>query len=49
MVAAVAVWMTLMPATAPTFDTHSLITRVALHLSGHERSYTRRDLLDRRL
>jgi len=47
-VAVAALWMTLMPAAAPTFDTHSLVTRMALQLSGHERPYTRRALLARR-
>ena len=47
-VAVAALWMTLMPAAAPTFDTHALVTRMALQLSGHERPYTRRALLARR-
>jgi membrane-associated phospholipid phosphatase len=40
-----ALWLTLMPATGPALDTHSLVTRVALKLSGHERPYTRGTLL----
>lgn len=46
MLAVAALWMTLMPAAVPTFDTHSLVTRVALQLSGHQRPYTRRALLN---
>ena len=42
-----ALWMTLTPATAPTLNTHSLVTRVALQLSGHQHPYTRRALLNR--
>lgn len=40
-------WMTLMPATAATVDTHSVVTRIALKLSGHEQPFTRRVLLNR--
>jgi membrane-associated phospholipid phosphatase len=36
-----ALWLTMMPATGPSLDTHSIVTRVALKLSGHERPYTR--------
>lgn len=42
MLAVAALWMTLMPAAAPTVDTHSLVTRIALRLSGHEQPFTRR-------
>jgi membrane-associated phospholipid phosphatase len=40
-----ALWLTLMPAAGPALDTHSVVTRLALKLSGHERPYTRGDLL----
>jgi hypothetical protein len=40
-----ALWLTLTPATGPAVETHSLATRLALELSGHERPYTRTDLL----
>jgi membrane-associated phospholipid phosphatase len=40
-----ALWLTLTPASAPALDTHSIVTRLALKLSGHERPFTRSDLL----
>jgi hypothetical protein len=40
-----ALWLTLTPATGPAVETHSMVTRLALKLSGHERPYTRSDLL----
>jgi membrane-associated phospholipid phosphatase len=40
-----ALWLTLMPGAGPTVDTHSIVTRLALKLSGHERPYTRTVLL----
>jgi hypothetical protein len=40
-----ALWLMLMPANAPAVETHSMVTRLALKLSGHERPYTRSDLL----
>jgi membrane-associated phospholipid phosphatase len=40
-----ALWLTLMPAAGPALDTHSIVTRVALKLSGHARPYIRTDLL----
>ena len=46
MIALAVLWITLMPATAPTLNTHSLVTRVALKLSGHQRPYTRHALLN---
>jgi membrane-associated phospholipid phosphatase len=45
MFVAAALWLALMPAAGPTVDTHSIVTRLALELSGHERPYTRIDLL----
>ena len=41
----VALWLTLMPATAPASNTHSIVTRLALKLSGHERPFTRGAML----
>lgn len=46
MLAAAALWMTLLPATARPIDTHSLVTRLALELSGRQQPFTRRVLLD---
>jgi len=40
-----ALWLTLAPAAGPGVDTHSLVTRLASKLSGHERPFTRADLL----
>lgn len=45
MLVTAALWLTLMPATAPAFDSHSIVTRFALKLSGHELPYTRSALL----
>jgi len=39
--AALALWLAVTPATAPASPTHSLVTRLALGLSGHTRPYTR--------
>jgi membrane-associated phospholipid phosphatase len=44
--AGAAFWVIVMPATARSFDSHSLITRLALHLSGHQQPFTRRALLN---
>lgn len=46
MLAAAALWMTLLPAAAQPIDTHSLVTRLALELSGRQHPFTRRALLD---
>jgi membrane-associated phospholipid phosphatase len=46
--ATAALWLTLMPAAGPALDTHSVVTRAALKLSGHERPYTRSVLLHAR-
>jgi hypothetical protein len=43
--AALAVWLMIMPARAPASQTHSIVTRLALTLSGHQRPYTRADML----
>jgi membrane-associated phospholipid phosphatase len=43
-----ALWLTLMPTRGPAVDTHSIVVRVALKLSGHERPYTRSALLHAR-
>lgn len=40
-----ALWLALPPANGPAADTHSLVTRLALTVSGHERPFTRADLL----
>lgn len=40
-----ALWLSLTPAAGPPVDTHSMVTRLALKVSGHERPYTRTDLL----
>jgi hypothetical protein len=49
MLAAAALWLMFIPAAAPTLDTHSVITRLALKVSGHERPYTRSALLRSRV
>ncbi len=41
----VAVWFLVMPAKAPPSTTHGLVTRLSLALSGHDRPYTRIDML----
>jgi membrane-associated phospholipid phosphatase len=43
--AALAVWLLIMPVHAPAAATHSMVTRLALSLSGHQRPYTRADML----
>jgi membrane-associated phospholipid phosphatase len=43
--AALAGWLLIMPVHAPAARTHSMVTRLALSLSGHERPYTRADML----
>jgi|SRR5438552_5491563 len=43
--ATVALWLALMPAHAPASQTHSVVTRFSLVLSGHEKPYTRSDML----
>jgi membrane-associated phospholipid phosphatase len=43
--AALAAWLLIMPAHAPAAKTHSIVTRLALNLSGHQRPYTRADML----
>jgi membrane-associated phospholipid phosphatase len=42
---ALAIWLLVMPAHAPAAQTHSMVTRLALSLSGHQRPYTRADML----
>lgn len=44
--AGAALWMTLLPATVRPIDTHALVTRLALELSGRQQPFTRRALLD---
>jgi membrane-associated phospholipid phosphatase len=39
-----ALWLSLMPVTAPASNTHSMVTRLALTLSGHAQPYTREAL-----
>ena len=43
--AALAVWLLIMPSHAPASNTHSMVTQLALGLSGHQRPYTRADML----
>lgn len=43
--AAMAAWLLIMPIQAPAANTHSMVTRLALSLSGHQRPYTRADML----
>ena len=43
--AALAVWLLIMPTHAPAANTHSMVTQLALGLSGHQRPYTRADML----
>lgn len=38
-------WLALMPGHVPALQTHSMVTHMALALSGHERPYTRADML----
>jgi membrane-associated phospholipid phosphatase len=45
----VVVWLLVAPLQAPQFPTHSLVTRLALLLSGHDKPYTRRDLMHKSL
>jgi membrane-associated phospholipid phosphatase len=42
--ALVAVWLAVMPVTAPASNTHSLVTRMSLMLSGRSEPFTRQDL-----
>ena len=42
--ALVAVWLAIMPVTAPASTTHSLVTRMSLMLSGRSEPFTREDL-----
>jgi membrane-associated phospholipid phosphatase len=42
--ALIAVWLTIMPVTAPASTTHSLVTRLSLMLSGRSEPFTREDL-----
>jgi membrane-associated phospholipid phosphatase len=42
--ALVAAWLAVMPATAPASNTHSLVTRMSLMLSGRSEPFTRQDL-----
>jgi membrane-associated phospholipid phosphatase len=42
---ALALWLALMPQHAPASTTQSLVTQLALRLSGHTRPCTRRDLM----
>lgn len=42
---AIALWLALFPAAGPAVDTHSIVTRLALALSGHEQPFTRSMLL----
>jgi membrane-associated phospholipid phosphatase len=39
------VWMALMPLQMPASQTHNLVTRMALAMSGHDAAFTRDDLL----
>jgi membrane-associated phospholipid phosphatase len=43
--AAVGLWMALMPSLAPASHTHSAVTRLSLLLSGHKTPYTRSDMM----
>jgi len=45
MFVAAALWLALMPVAAPPLETHSMVTRLALKLSGHDLPYTRSALL----
>lgn len=42
---AAALWLTLTPAHAPPSQTHSMVTRLSLKLSGHTTPYTRAEML----
>lgn len=42
--ALIAVWLAIMPVTAPASTTHSLVTRLSLKLSGRSLPFTRADL-----
>jgi membrane-associated phospholipid phosphatase len=42
--ALVALWFLLSPVHAPTLQTHSLVTRLSLLMSGHQHPYTRSDM-----
>jgi membrane-associated phospholipid phosphatase len=43
-----AAWLSLTPVHAPPSNTHGIVTRLALALSGRDQPYTRHDLLKRR-
>jgi membrane-associated phospholipid phosphatase len=43
--AVVAVWLALMPSVGPPSETHSVVTRLSLMLSGHKTPYTRSDMM----
>jgi membrane-associated phospholipid phosphatase len=43
--AGVALWLAVTPAHAPPSQTHSMVTRLSLKLSGHATPYTRADML----
>lgn len=43
--AIVALWLLLTPAHAPPSQTHSMVTRLSLALSGHKTPYTRADMM----
>lgn len=42
---ATAAWLALMPVHAPPSQTHSLMTRIALAISGHDKPHTRAEML----
>ncbi|MBE7941221.1 MULTISPECIES: phosphatase PAP2 family protein [Ramlibacter] len=43
--AGTALWLALLPGAAPAMDTHALVTRLALRMSGHATPFTRSGLL----
>jgi membrane-associated phospholipid phosphatase len=45
----VVVWLVVAPLQAPQYQTHSLVTRLALLLSGHEKPYTRSEMMRKSL
>jgi membrane-associated phospholipid phosphatase len=45
LLAALAIWLAAGPATAPPPITHDLVTRLALAVSGHDRPYTRSQMM----
>jgi membrane-associated phospholipid phosphatase len=46
--ATAALWLTLMPTASPAVETHSIVTRFAVKLAGHDRPYMRSDLFRHR-